>query len=71
MLEVAGALSKTRALTLGCERLKIVVDHKPLVVLLSNRSLDDITNPRLLMLVKMTLGWNFSVKHIMGILNLA
>ena len=66
MLGMAWTLSNTRAWTFGCVRLKIVVDHKPLVGLLSTR-LADITNHWLLLLVEKTLGWNFSVKHIAGI----
>ena len=38
---------------------------------LNNWSLADITNPRLLLLVEKTMGWNFSVEHIAGISNLS
>ena len=48
-----------------------MVDHKPLVGLLSNRSLADITNLLQLLLVEKTMGWNFSVKHFAGVSNLA
>ena len=51
MLGVAWALSNTRTWMLGCERLKVVMDHKPLVGLLSNRSLADIMNHCLLLWV--------------------
>ena len=68
-MRVAWAMSKTGAWTRGCERLKDLVDHKLLVWLLSNRSLADIDNHLLLLLVEKTLGWTFHFEHIAGISN--
>ena len=44
-LAVADALDKARYFVLGCSDLVIAVDHKPLLKLLGNRTLDDIPNP--------------------------
>ena len=46
-LAVADALDRTRYFVLGCKDLTVVVDHKPLLGILGNRSLDAISNPRL------------------------
>ena len=50
-LAVADSLHKARHFVLGCQDLLVAVDHKPLLSLLNDRSLDDIQNPRLLSLV--------------------
>ena len=50
LLAVADALHKTRHFVLGCDKLVVAVDHKPLLGLLNDKSLADIENPRLLML---------------------
>ena len=47
-LAVAEALKKTRHFTLGCKKLTVGVDHKPLLGLLGDRRMDNIENPRLL-----------------------
>ena len=46
-LAVADALDKCRYFVLGCQDLIIAVDHKPLLKLFSDRSLEDIPNSRL------------------------
>ena len=46
-LGVANALKKTRYYTQGCEKLLIGVDHKPLLGVLIDKSLESIDNPRL------------------------
>ena len=47
LLGVTWALEKTGYYTLGCEKLLVMVDHKPLLGLLGNRELGEISNPRL------------------------
>ena len=46
-LAVADALDKARYFVLGCDNLILAVDHKPLLKILGNRSLEDIPNSRL------------------------
>ena len=45
-LAVADALDKARYFVLGCKNLVIAVDHKPLLRIFGDRSLDQISNPR-------------------------
>jgi hypothetical protein len=66
-LAVADALSKARYFVLGCEDLMIAVDHKPLLKLFGDRSLEDIPNPRLRNLKEKTLQYRFRMVHIPGI----
>ena len=54
-LAVADALDKARFFTLACEDLIIAVDHKPLLKLFGDRSLDEISNARLRNLKEKTL----------------
>ena len=65
-LAVAWSLDQTRYFTLGCKQLTIMTDHKPLLGLFKNSSLDDITNPRLFSLKQKTLLWNFTMTHLPG-----
>ena len=46
-LAVVYGLEKSKHFILGCEDLTVTVDHKPLIGLFTNRSLEDISNPRL------------------------
>lgn len=69
LLGVAWALEKTRQYTLGCEKLLILVDHKPLVGLLTSRELGDIENPRLEHLAERLLRWSFRIEHVAGARN--
>ena len=52
---MADALDKTRHFVLGCTNLVIAADHKPLLKILGDRSLDQISNPRLRNLKEKTL----------------
>ena len=54
---------------MGCDKLYLVVDHKPLVKLLGDRNLEDIPNGRLLRLKKKTLQFKFKVIHRPGLLH--
>ena len=69
-LAVVYALHQTRHYVLGCKDLIIATDHKPLLQILNDRSLTDITNRRLLNLKKKTLGYRFTVVHVPGRKNL-
>ena len=66
-LAVVDALKKHRHFVLGCSNLIIAVDHKPLLKIFSDRSLEDITNPRLLNLKEKTLQFRFQIVHVPGI----
>merc|ERR1712020_839974 len=47
-LAVVEGLFKSKHFILGCEKLIVAVDHKPLLGILNEKSLADIDNPRLL-----------------------
>ena len=69
-LAVVYALHQTRYYVLGCKDLIIATDHKPLLQILIDRSLTDITNRRLLNLKEKMLGYRFTVVHVPGRKNL-
>ena len=46
-LAVAWGLEQSRYFTQGCDKLTVVTDHKPLVKIFGDRTLDEIANPRL------------------------
>ena len=66
-LAVADALDKTRYFVLGCRNLVIAVDHKPLLKVFGDRSLNDISNARLRNLKEKTLRYRFTMIHIPGV----
>ena len=66
-LAVVHALQKSRHFVLGCEELIIAVDHKPLIKVFGDRSLEDINNPRLLNLKEKTLPFKFRMVHVPGV----
>ena len=68
-LAVAVALEKTQHFTLGCKKLIIAVDHKPLLKILGDRSLTDIHNTRIRNLKERTLRFQFQMVHIPGVTN--
>ena len=70
-LAVADALDKARFFVLGCSDLIVAVDHKPLLKILGDRSIDDITNTPLRNLKEKTLRYRFRMVHISGIHNKA
>ena len=70
-LAVADALDKARHFVLGCKNLMIAVDHKPLLKIFEDRSLDQISNPRLRNLKEKTLRYHFKMVHIPGVKNRA
>ena len=64
-LAVANALDKARFFVLGCTNLIIAFDHKPLLKIFGDRSLDKISNARLRNLK--TLRYKFRMIHIPGV----
>ena len=70
-LAVAWGLEQTRYFTQGCDDLVVVTDHKPLTKIIGDRTLDEITNPRLFRLKQRTLPWRFNIFHLPGKLNFA
>ena len=63
---MAWGLEQTRYFTQGCDNLVIVTDHKPLVKIFGDRTLDEITNSRLFRLKQHTLSWRFEIRHLSG-----
>ena len=70
-LAVADALDKARYFVLGCEDLIVAVDHKRLLKIFGDRSLEDIPNSRLRNLKEKTLRYRFRVTHVPGMKNKA
>ena len=66
-LAVADSLEKARFFVLGCNDLTIAVDHKPLLNVFNDRSLDKIPNSRLRNLKERTLRFRFNMVHIPGV----
>lgn len=65
-LAVAWGLEQTRYFTQGCDNLVVVTDHKPLVKIFGDRTLDEISNSRLFRLKQRTLPWRFDIEHLPG-----
>ena len=65
-LAIAWGLEQTRYFTMGCENLVVVTDHKPLVKIFGDRTLDEIPNTRLFRLKQRTLPWHFHTAHMPG-----
>ena len=70
-LAVAWSLEQTRYFTQGCRKLLIVTDHKPLVKILGDRTLDEISNTRIFRIKQRTLPWSFDIVHLPGKTNFA
>ena len=70
-LAVAWGLEQSKYFTQGCDELIVVTDHKPLVKIFGDRTLDEITNSRLFRLKQRTLPWRFKILHLPGKTNLA
>ena len=69
-LAIVHALDKAKFFVLGCRDLTIAVDHKPLLGVFSDRSLD-MPNGRLRDLKEKTLRYHFTMLHIPGMKNKA
>lgn len=59
-------MKKCQYFLLGCKNFILATDHKPLLGILNNRSLEEIENPRLQKLKEKTLRFRFSVIHVPG-----
>ena len=68
-------INTVRAINNGCHTsgdhrdhrdLVVVTDHKPLVKIFGERTLDEITNSRLFRLKQRTLPWRFDINHLPG-----
>ena len=70
-LAVAWSLEDTSWFTLGCSSLIVATDHKPLLNILNDKSLEAIRNPRLFRLKQRTLFWRFTILHVPGRWNCA
>jgi len=70
-LAVADVLDRTRYFVLGCTYLIIVLDHKPLLKIFGERSLDQTNNPQLRNLKEKTLHYHFKIVRIPGVKNRA
>ena len=58
---------KLVSFVLGCDKLIIAVDHKPLLKIFDDRCLEDISSVRLRNLKKKTLRYLFRMVHIPGV----
>jgi hypothetical protein len=70
-LAIAWSIEQTRYFTEGCNDLVVVTDHKPLVNIFGDRTLEEISNSRLFRLKQKTLPWHFTIVHLPGKTNLA
>ena len=70
-LAVAWSLEQTKYFTQGCTKLIVVTDHKPLVKILGDRTLDEISSTRIFRLKQRTLPWSFNIAHLPGKTNTA
>ena len=65
-LAIAWGLEQTKYFTQGCRNLIVATDHKPLVKIFGDRTLDEIPNTRLFRLKQRTLPWRFTTAHLPG-----
>jgi hypothetical protein len=68
-LAIVWGLEQTRYFTQGCSNLIVVTDHKPLVKIFSDRTLDEISNTRLFRFKQRALPWHFKIKYLPGSTN--
>ena len=60
-LAVAWSLENSRMFTLGCPHLIVSVDHQPLLGILNDKDLSNISNQRLFNLKTYTIAWCFKI----------
>ena len=65
-LAVTHGLKSCRYFIMGCPNLILAVDHKPLIKIFNDRSLESISNPRLVSLKEKTLMYSYRIMHIPG-----
>ena len=70
-LAITWGLEQTKYFTMGCDKLTVATDHKPLVKIYGDRTLDEIQNTRLFRLKQRALPWYFGTIHVPGKTNLA
>ena len=70
-LAVVYGLQQCKTFVMGCPKLILAVDHKPLTRILNDRPLETIENPRLLRLKEKTLMFDFNIMHVEGKKNCA
>ena len=70
-LAVACGLEQTKDFTQGCDNLMVVTDHKPLVKIFGDQTLDEISNTRLFRLKQRLLMWRSNIAHVPGTTNSA
>ena len=70
-LAIAWSLEQTRYFSQGCKDLRVITDHKPLVKLFGDRTLDEIKNTRLFRLKQRTLPYCFTISYMPGRTNVA
>ena len=70
-LVVVNALYKARHFVLGCEDLIVAVDHKLFLKIFGDRSLEEISNPRLRNLIEKSLRFTFNMIHVPVVKHLA
>ena len=61
------ALDKAHHFVVGCSNLIVAVDHRPLLKIFADRSIDGISNPRLRNLKEKSLRHLFRIVHIPGV----
>ena len=59
-------LEQSKYFTQGCNDLLVGTDHKPLVKILCDRRLDEISNTRIFRIKKRRLHWSFDIAHLPG-----
>merc|ERR1712030_214595 len=65
-LAISVALESSRYYTLGCPKLMVATDHKPLLGILNDRALDTIDNTLLVRIKQKTLPRNFNLVYVPG-----
>ena len=65
-LAIAWALEQSKLFTQGCESLIVATDHKRLVGLLTDKTLDQVPNARLFRIKQRVSMWKFHVVHCPG-----
>ena len=70
-LAVAWGLEQTRYFTQGCKDLLVVMDHQPLVKVLGDKTLDEVSSSRLFRIKRRTQPWIFKIMYLPGKYNKA
>ena len=63
---VAWALEQTKFFTQGCDNLTVATDHKPLISLLGEKSLDQVPSVCLFRIKQRISMWKFNIVHCPG-----